>query len=506
MRLTRVAALSVAVAAVMAALPSNGSAQEGPAPEGGGTSPGRPTVTIADTPDPFVLRVGGTFYAYATNRAAAFGGLVHVPVHTSTDLDVWTAVGDAFPDLAPWVRPGRTWAPSVLRDGDGYVLFYTAEERRSGRQCIGRARADAPTGPFVDRSRSPWICPRNQGGAIDPYYFRDRDGRRYLYWKNDGNCCGLEVALWGRRLTVEERLVGDPVRLLRMDRDWELPLVENPAMTRSPHAGGPYRLFYAANWWESRRYATGYARCDGPLGPCRKVTTNGPWLGTTDHAYGPGGASFFTDTGGRNWMVQHGWPRPPERVGYGAGGRRTLFVEKVDFGPTRLRVNLAYPYPFSTAAPHPFVDVPDGSHDAVAWALADGVTPGGGDRPDRRLRATAPVIRGDALAWLRTLLGPGGPALADLRQAGEPLTRGQAARLLYDAAGRPDVSGPAHDHPLTDVTPQLRAAVRFVIHDPDGDGPEPAITSGYRDLTYRPTVPVTRVAWLVMAHRLLTPA
>src|SRR6185436_9009693 len=108
--------------------------------------------------------------------------------------------GDAFPDLPSWVEPGRTWAPSVMRDGDAYFLFYAAEERRTGYQCIGKARSTSPTGPFRDTRRGPIICQRGLGGSIDPYVFRDRDGTRYLLWKNDGNCCGHQVSLWSQRL------------------------------------------------------------------------------------------------------------------------------------------------------------------------------------------------------------------------------------------------------------------------------------------------------------------
>ena len=54
-----------------------------------------------DFPDPFVLDVGGEYYAFATNSAAG-----NIQIIRSSDLTDWTTVGDALPHLAPWARPG----------------------------------------------------------------------------------------------------------------------------------------------------------------------------------------------------------------------------------------------------------------------------------------------------------------------------------------------------------------------------------------------------------------
>jgi hypothetical protein len=469
------------------------------------TSPGRTTTWFPDAPDPSVIRVGGRYYAYTTNRTGISGGLLHVPVLRSVDLVNWAVAGDAFPNLPSWVEPGRTWAPAVMRDSSGYVLFYAAEERSTGYQCIGKARATSPTGPFRDTRRGPVVCQRRLGGSIDPYVFRDRDGTRYLLWKNDGNCCGHQVSLWSQRLREAGwQLAGRPHRLLNHDRDWERPLIENPAMVRSPDRDGEYRLFYAANWWESTTYATGFARCQGPLGPCAKVTKDGPWHGTTDFALGPGGAAFFTDTGGRNWMAEHGWSDPPGNVGYTNGGRRSLFIEKVDFSDRRPRVNTTYPYSFEQDAPHPFVDVPRWANPAVGWAWRRGIVTGWNDGPDRRFRSTTHQTRGDAYTQVRR--SRPGHHVDRLRQPGRTITRGQAARLLYDAAGEPNVNGRAWNHRLTDVPNSLRSAVRYVVRDPDGSGPEEAIARGFPDNTFRPANPISRAVWIRMLHRFRTAA
>ena len=61
-----------------------------------------------DFPDPDVLEVEGTYYAYGTN-----GNNRNVRVARSTDLVEWEVLPDAMPELPSWVIPGKTWAPEV---------------------------------------------------------------------------------------------------------------------------------------------------------------------------------------------------------------------------------------------------------------------------------------------------------------------------------------------------------------------------------------------------------
>jgi len=63
-------------------------------------------VIAADFPDPDVLLVGGTYYAYATQP---LDGSVNVALATSTDLRTWTVeVMDPLPELPSWATNGRT--------------------------------------------------------------------------------------------------------------------------------------------------------------------------------------------------------------------------------------------------------------------------------------------------------------------------------------------------------------------------------------------------------------
>jgi beta-xylosidase len=283
-------------------------------------------VFAEDFPDPFILRVGDDYYGYATNA-----GPMNIQIIHSTDLIHWTRAGkngDALPQLPQWAAAGQflTWAPSVLQQGDTFILYYVARYTAGGRQCISYAVSDKPDGPFVDASAQPLICQLDQGGSIDPNVFTDQDGTLYLLWKSDGNCCNLPVWLYSQPLSKDGRtLVGAPHQLITRDQAWEAPLVENPGMVLH---NGKYYLIYSANWWESANYGIGYAVCETPSGPCRKPQDK-PMVTSIGDTVGPGGASFFTDKANQLWMAYHAWTKP--NVGYGANGQRRLYLGVVSF-------------------------------------------------------------------------------------------------------------------------------------------------------------------------------
>ena len=84
-----------------------------------------------------------------------------------------------------------------------------------------------------------------------------------------------------------------------------------------------YSLLYSGNTFESDRYATGVARCAGPLGPCTRVADRAV-LASSAAVLGPGGAVPVVGPDGARYMVFHAWAAP--RVGYRAGGARSLYV------------------------------------------------------------------------------------------------------------------------------------------------------------------------------------
>ncbi len=270
-------------------------------------------------PDAAIIQHDGQFYAYATNDGA------NLPVAVSRNLSDWTILTDpanptkrfdAMPRLASWAKEGFTWAPEVFELGGKYLLYYTASSRRQGAQCVGVAIADHPKGPFRDAASEPMLCQTKLGGTIDANPFRDRDGKLYLYFKNDGNRVKERTWLWGQALGADGRtLIGAPVRLLGDKEKWKARVIEAPTMVRSP--AGAYQLFFSGGFfgWNPEEgglspYAMGYATCSGPLGPCADAPQN-PIL----HSFkereagclsGPGHQSLFT-VGARSFISFHAW-------------------------------------------------------------------------------------------------------------------------------------------------------------------------------------------------------
>ncbi|WP_336208870.1 glycoside hydrolase family 43 protein [Nonomuraea sp. LPB2021202275-12-8] len=275
----------------------------------------------ADFPDPGVIRVGRTWYAYGTNGAGK-----NVPLLTSPDLVTWQPRGDVLPELGSWAEPGNTWAPEVIQLAeDRFALYYTARSTRTGRQCVGVAIAAAPEGPFADASPAPLICQADEGGSIDASPFRDADGTLYLYWKNDGNAIGRTTHLYGRRLSPDGlTLTGEPVKLLANTAGWHGHVVEAPQLVRRD---GRYYLFYSANAFDQAAYAVGYATCETPLGPCQDAPEN-PILSTGPGAAGPGHSYLVTTVAGETWLLYHAWP--PDAIGSVEPGR-TLWLDRVDW-------------------------------------------------------------------------------------------------------------------------------------------------------------------------------
>ena len=161
--------------------------------------------------DPAVFKDGNDYWLTATSNDApdAF------PILHSRDLVHWECRAFVFPEGSEpdWAATGPSkadfWAPEMHKVGDEYWLAFTARQSNS-QLAIGLARAGSPLGPWVDNG-APLVTgqPVNLeglgygaghsqagGGVIDSHLFIDRDGRRYLFWKDDTN------SIWPRPLAM----------------------------------------------------------------------------------------------------------------------------------------------------------------------------------------------------------------------------------------------------------------------------------------------------------------
>jgi hypothetical protein len=316
--------------------------------------------------DPSILVDGGRYYAYGSNQTGSFP--LNVSVVDTADFDTWDpgtgvpAPRDALPNLPSWARPrsqgGAVWAPSVIRAGGKYNLYFAAKHRNASSSdagwCIGIATSNNPRGPFTPR-QTPFFCqvhgtnqnqsslsrsPATHKGAIDPQVFRAPNGRLFLYFKALDNV----YQLWGVPLTATGRAISGPARglvpIASNANVWErssllgFTVLENPAMVHNNGPGAQRRfvLFYSGGEWQRpvNNYGTGYALCSSPLGPCARQSTTRPWLVTRGQNAGPGAGSVFRGPDGTPWLAYGTFRRDHVQDGWG----RRLHVEPLSFsGP-----------------------------------------------------------------------------------------------------------------------------------------------------------------------------
>src|SRR5680860_61558 len=281
---------------------------------------------------PSLLRVGSTYYAYATNTDGN-----NLPVMTSTDLVTWHArdawpvekgysswkgYNDAMPFPARWAaklgngKPG-VWAPAVAALAGRYVGAFAVQMRAdSTRHCLTLATSPRPTGPFRDRSTRPLYCSSDPNGSIDPAWLQI-GGKVYLIWKNAGVPGRKPTQILARRMTADGLHFARGTRahvLLQTARPWEGNVIEAPSAV--VHAGRLY-LFYSGNRYTGSRYAIGYATCAGPLGPCRRGSGR-PLLATGGSVAGPGAQAPIVDKNGRLRLAYSAWTAG--HVGYPSSG------------------------------------------------------------------------------------------------------------------------------------------------------------------------------------------
>ena len=126
--------------------------------------------------------------------------------HSTTDMKEWKEEGSVFTldtDNVKWAKDSTSaWASQVTKYKDKYYLYFCTWDKTSlGKQSIGVAVSDSPTGGFKDIGRplvqGTLTAPEsNSWDDIDPAVWTetDKDGteHRYLAWGNSKfYVCGL---------------------------------------------------------------------------------------------------------------------------------------------------------------------------------------------------------------------------------------------------------------------------------------------------------------------------
>jgi hypothetical protein len=282
-----------------------------------------PLTILPETSDPSVVRVGSEYFVYGSDnslRAPVTRTSRLVRPYTQWEKDLLTT--EAMPTKPAWAaRDRQLWAPTVAPFGGQWVMFFGADRVNPPQpwnaQCIGRAWASGPLGPFVPEVL-PFTCGINGvGGALDPELYREQNGRTYLHAAFGDTLDNIR----GIELDANANPIGDWVVLLGRRQPWEYHFIENPSMMYDPVRRN-WLLSYSAGKWFEAGYSTGIARCSTPLGPCTSHP-NGPWISSRGGRTGTGGLSFFTDPSGNPWAIYASFPAGRETTN---GGRSASVV------------------------------------------------------------------------------------------------------------------------------------------------------------------------------------
>ncbi len=161
--------------------------------------------------DPSVLVDGDTVYLYTGHDLSTDSevkrAIYNIPeyvCYSTKDMKNWKSEGTVMKvstDEVDWVTSSTTaWASQVVKHRDGeagkdrYYLYYCSwDKTSSGKQSIGVAVADSPTGPFKDIGK-PLVQgtltepQRSNWDDIDPTVWVETDDsgeeHRYLAWGN----------------------------------------------------------------------------------------------------------------------------------------------------------------------------------------------------------------------------------------------------------------------------------------------------------------------------------
>lgn len=298
------------------------------------------TPRVWDNSDPAVLVAGGATYLYGSSnnkkvpvrRVTTFAGS-----REDSRIDWGRNARDAMPTKPAWVNGSRhggtwqIWAPSVIKIGSRYVMYFSSN--RSGArdlqndQCIGMATSSSPYGPFAPGS-SPIYCGLKRvdaganswgHGALDPEVFRSPTGRLFLLVslsRTRGNIGVIPLLSTGANpggINATPKVLVHQSQSFRTSSFLENPTMHYDAATKT------YLVFYSSGDWRRSSYATGFARCATPQGPCA-VDARGTFLQSGSGRTGVGGMTVFTDSGGTLRVAYASWQAGHESPSSNPGG------------------------------------------------------------------------------------------------------------------------------------------------------------------------------------------
>lgn len=255
--------------------------------------------------DPTILLDNGTYYMSGTSQISNQSSRGFT-ILMSDDLQEWTTgTTDTYrfilgPEWGTTYGTAGFWAPQWYKENGMYYFLYTANER------VAMAHASAVTGIFTQEKA---VAIDASTGNIDPFLFKDDDGKYYLYHVRFSGGNFIWVAEFDMETgtvdsgTLEQCLeLTEPwERMYNYDSSW---IMEGPTVVKWDDV---YYLFYSANHYKDPDYAVGYATASSPMGPWTKHSGNPIIRRDIVGEKGAGHGDVFEGKDGKFYYVYHVW-------------------------------------------------------------------------------------------------------------------------------------------------------------------------------------------------------
>jgi len=259
-------------------------------------------VINADFPDPSVIYVPGDgFYAYATHDE--FSPTVNnIQLCRSDDLINWSKPEGALAEPPVWAKTCRKfWAPQVVKVGNLYRLYYSAEPDTKDGMCLALAVSDRPYN-FLDIGKPLAQVPGSTYRMIDPCFFYDiKTGKNLLYYGSAHSPVSVvEVADDGYSI------ISQPKNVLLPKPGVKFETLREGAFVTYQQKYDRYFLWVSGdNTWAENGYAISVFWSDDPQKEFQPIPGNHIILKPNEHWDAPGQNCVLTDAAENDWIFYH---------------------------------------------------------------------------------------------------------------------------------------------------------------------------------------------------------
>ncbi|HEX3628550.1 MAG TPA: family 43 glycosylhydrolase [Verrucomicrobiae bacterium] len=234
--------------------------------------------------------------------------------YKSPDLVNWSAARA----IGPTVPSGQTvWKGMIAKASNTSFYFYYTDVVGSDTTTTKVANSAAPDSADWNTNFSFAIA-----NCIDPYLFKDTDGKLYFYYKQE--VTGLRI--WVQPMSSYTTASGSPTLIISPNGSgWEAcgePQLEGTAVFKS---GSIYYVLYTGGYDDTAScYGIGAAWSTSPTGPFTKCSNN-PFISYRNNAniLSAGAPRIVPDGGGGFWITYRTWWPTP------GTGDKSLSIDKI---------------------------------------------------------------------------------------------------------------------------------------------------------------------------------